>query len=208
MGTRTPPCLHHVGPIMTARAWPRPSPRQLEDLRRPSASYRCFSFVSSALWWMYGWIIPPWAPKGLYLCPWGALGCTPPCPAWDLPWERRELSFHKISLVQIFLIRSPSLLAPYLPRLDSKKCKFGVLVVYGTKFPPTLVFIAFLGNEDKIFKSALKDNVSDFGLVCAVGISGSYLLALDPNWVFQMSKSKVSSRPTTLVVKLLPLEVI
>jgi hypothetical protein len=38
----------------------------------------------------------------------------------DLPWEKRELGFHKISLVKIFLIRSPSLPAPYLPRPDSK----------------------------------------------------------------------------------------
>jgi hypothetical protein len=39
---------------MVARAWPKPSPRQLEDSWRPSASSRCFSFVSAALWWMDG----------------------------------------------------------------------------------------------------------------------------------------------------------
>jgi hypothetical protein len=39
---------------MVARAWPKPSPRQLEDSRRSSASSRCFSFVSSAFWWMDG----------------------------------------------------------------------------------------------------------------------------------------------------------
>jgi hypothetical protein len=48
-GSGTPPWLHHVGPTMAARAWPKPSPRQLMDLRRPSASSRCFSFVSVAL---------------------------------------------------------------------------------------------------------------------------------------------------------------
>jgi hypothetical protein len=58
--------------------------------------------------------------RGLYLCPWGALGRAPPCLARDPPWERSKLGFHKISLVQIFLIRSPSLPEPYLPRLDSK----------------------------------------------------------------------------------------
>jgi hypothetical protein len=116
----TPPWLHHVGSTMAAKAWPRPSPRQLEDLRRSSASSRCFSFVSVALWWMDRSIIPPWVPKGLYLCPWGALGRAPPCLARDLPWEKRELGFHKICLVQIFLIRSPSLSAPYMPRTDSK----------------------------------------------------------------------------------------
>jgi hypothetical protein len=60
------------------------------------------------------------APRGLYLCPWGALGRAPPCLARDPPWERSKFGFHKISLVQIFLIRSPSLPAPYLPRPDSK----------------------------------------------------------------------------------------
>jgi hypothetical protein len=60
------------------------------------------------------------APRGLYLCPWGALGRPPPCLARDPPWERSKLSFHKINLVQIFLIRSPSLPAPYLPRPDFK----------------------------------------------------------------------------------------
>jgi hypothetical protein len=59
-------------------------------------------------------------PSGLYLCSWGALGRAPPCLARDPPWERRKIGFHKISLVQIFLIRSPSLPAPYLPRPDSK----------------------------------------------------------------------------------------
>jgi hypothetical protein len=39
---------------MVARAWPKPSPKQLEDSRRPSASSRCFSFVSAALWWIDG----------------------------------------------------------------------------------------------------------------------------------------------------------
>jgi hypothetical protein len=32
--------------------------------------------------------------------------------------------------------------------------------------------------------------------------------SLTPNWAFHMSKSKLSSRPTTLVVKLLPLEAV
>jgi hypothetical protein len=59
-------------------------------------------------------------PRGVYLCPWGALGRAPPSLARDSPWERSKLGFHKISLVQIFLIRSPSLLVPYLPRPDFK----------------------------------------------------------------------------------------
>jgi hypothetical protein len=36
------------------RAWPKSSLRQLEYLRRPAASSRCFSFVSATLWWMDG----------------------------------------------------------------------------------------------------------------------------------------------------------
>jgi hypothetical protein len=85
MGSGTPPWLHHVGPTMAARVWPKPSPRQLEDLRRPSASSRCFSFVSAALWWMDRSISPPWAPKGLYLCPWE-------------PWGVLHLALHEIFL--------------------------------------------------------------------------------------------------------------
>jgi hypothetical protein len=48
-GSGTPPCLHHAGGTVVAREWPKPSPRKLEDLRRPLASCRCFSFVSAAL---------------------------------------------------------------------------------------------------------------------------------------------------------------
>jgi hypothetical protein len=59
------------------------------------------------------------APRGLYLCSWGALGRAPPCLARDSPWERSKLGFHKISLIQIFLIHNPSLSAPYLPRPNS-----------------------------------------------------------------------------------------
>jgi hypothetical protein len=39
------------------------------------------------------------------------------------------------------------------------------------KLSPTLVFIAFLGNKDKVPKTASKDNLSNFGLVYATGIS-------------------------------------
>jgi hypothetical protein len=36
-GFGTPPCLHHIGRTMEASSWPKPSPRQLEDLRRLSS---------------------------------------------------------------------------------------------------------------------------------------------------------------------------
>jgi hypothetical protein len=38
-GSVTPPWLHHTGLNMAARAWPKPSPRQLEDLRPSSAFF-------------------------------------------------------------------------------------------------------------------------------------------------------------------------
>jgi hypothetical protein len=41
------------------------------------------------------------------------------------------------------------------------------------KLCPTLVFIGFLGNEDKIHKTISEDNMSDFGLVYAADISGA-----------------------------------
>jgi hypothetical protein len=72
---------------MVARARPKPSPRKLEDLRRPSASSWCFSFVSAALWWMDGWI-------PLLGCLWGCiytLGKT---------WGMLHLSLHEIFLVR------------------------------------------------------------------------------------------------------------
>jgi hypothetical protein len=83
----------------------------------------------------------------------GSLGHAPSCLPRDLPWERRELGFHKISLVQIFLIRSSSLPAPapYNANSVSRLC--------ATKLSSTLVFFSFFGNEDKISKSALEDNL-------------------------------------------------
>jgi hypothetical protein len=36
---------------------------------------------------------PLGAPRGLYLCPWGALGRAPPCLARDPPSERSKLGF-------------------------------------------------------------------------------------------------------------------
>jgi hypothetical protein len=44
--------------------------------------------------------------------------------------------------------------------------------LYVTKFPPTLVFIAFLENEDKISKSALENNLFWFRTDCTAGIPG------------------------------------
>ena len=48
-----------------------------------------------------------------------------------------------------------------------------VSILRATKLSPNLVFIALLGNKDKIPKTASDENLSDFGLVCAAGISGA-----------------------------------
>jgi hypothetical protein len=61
-----------------------------------------------------------------------------------------------------------------------------------TKLYSTLVFIAFLGNEDKIPKTASEDNLSDFGLVYAAGILGAISPrsltrigpSISPNWSY------------------------
>jgi hypothetical protein len=45
-----------------------------------------------------------------------------------------------------------------------------------TKLPPTLVFIDFFRNKDKIPKTALEDNLSDFGLTAQQGFREPYLL--------------------------------
>jgi hypothetical protein len=78
-----------------------------------------------------------------------------------------------------------------------------------TKLSSTLVFISLLGNEDNISKSSLEDNLFWFRTDCPAGISGGHISLLPyPNWAFHMFKSKVSSRPTTLVVKLYPLKAV
>jgi hypothetical protein len=50
---------------------------------------------------------------------------------------------------------------------------YSVSRLYATKLSSTVVFIAFLENEDNIPKTVSEDNVSDFRLVYAAGISGS-----------------------------------
>jgi hypothetical protein len=53
-GSGTPPWLYHAGPTMAARAWPKPSPKQLEDLREPSV---LFFRLGGSL--MNGWMWRP-----------------------------------------------------------------------------------------------------------------------------------------------------
>jgi hypothetical protein len=49
MGSGIPPWLHHAGPTMAARAWPRPSPRQLE---RTCGGRRLPPGASPSFWWL------------------------------------------------------------------------------------------------------------------------------------------------------------
>jgi hypothetical protein len=137
------------------------------------------------------------------------------------PWGVLHLALHKIFLGRdgnLVSIKSASsrlscfvalLCRRHISHVWTPNNANSVSWFYGTKFPPTLVFIAFLGNEDKISKSALENNMFWFRTDCATEISGGHISQLlSPNWAFHMSNSKVSSRPTTLVVKLFLLEAI
>jgi hypothetical protein len=155
-GSETPPWFYHAGPTMAARAWPKPSPRQLEDSRQPSASSRCFSFVSATLWWIY---------------------------AFGEPWGVLHLALHEIFLGRegnLVSIKSASsrfswfIALPcrhHISHVRTPNNGNSVSWLYGIKFPPTLVFISFFGNEGKISKSALEDNVFWFQTDCAAWIS-------------------------------------
>jgi hypothetical protein len=71
-----------------------------------------------------------------------------------------------------------------------------------------LVFIGFLGNEDKIPKQPRKIICLISDLSVQLPFRGPYLLAPWPELGLPHVQSKVSSRPTTLIVKLFPLEVV
>jgi hypothetical protein len=130
------------------------------------------NLLFSILWWRMMNPNSYWEPKGLYLCPWEALGHALP------------------SLHEIFLEREANLVSiksassrfssfatlPYrhhISHVRTPNNANSVSKLCGTKISSTLVFIGFLGNEDKIPKMASQDNLSDFRLVCAVGISGT-----------------------------------
>jgi hypothetical protein len=88
------------------------------------------------------------------------------------PWGVLPLALHKIFLGRegnLVSIKSASCRLSYfvampcqwhISHIRTPNNENSVSWLYGTKFPPTLVFIAFLGNEDKISKSALEDNLS------------------------------------------------
>jgi hypothetical protein len=100
------------------------------------------------------------------------LGCTRGCIyALGEPWGVLHLALHEIFLgreANLVSIKSASsrlssfVVLPcrcHISHVRTPSNANSVSWLYGTKFPPTLVFIAFLGNEDNISKSALEDNL-------------------------------------------------
>jgi hypothetical protein len=176
MCSGTPPRLHHAGPTMVARAWPRSSPRQLEDLRRPSASSRCFSF---------GRRLPDeWIDRSTLL------GLPRGC-IYDLgePWGVLHLALH-----EIFLGREGNLVSKNQPRPDfpdSRPFLAGTisptsgLQIMQIRCPNCMernflqLWYAFLSLETKIRSPnrPWKIICSDFGLTAQQRFRGSYLLA-------------------------------
>jgi hypothetical protein len=143
---------------MMARAWPNPSPRQVEDLRRaslpPGASPSCQRLSDE------------WMDRSPLLGhPRGSIYTL------SEPWGVLHLALHEIFLGRegnLVSIKSASsrhscfvaLPCPrYISHFRTPNNANSVSWLYGTKFPPTLVFISFLGNEDKISKLALEDNL-------------------------------------------------
>jgi hypothetical protein len=156
---------------------------------------------------MNGWIEPPsLGAQGVLFMPLGALGRAPICLARDLPWGRSELCFHKLSIVQIFLIQ-PFLVGAISLTSELQTMQIRCLGCVPRNYIQLWYTLVSLKTKIRSPKIALEDNLSDFGLVCAAGISGDHIsYLLDPNWAFHMSKSKLSSRRTTLVFKFLALE--
>jgi hypothetical protein len=131
------------------------------------------SFLS-ILWWRMMNETPIGRPRGYIYAlgkPWGvpylALhSCT------RSSWERSKLSFHKISLAQIFLFAALPC-RHHISYVHTPNNANSVSTLCGTKLYSTLVFIGFLGNKDKIPKMVSQDNLSDFGLVCIASILGA-----------------------------------
>jgi hypothetical protein len=141
-----------------------------DDLRRPSPVSRCFIFVLATLWWMDGSITPHWAPRGCIYALWE-------------PWGVLHLALHEIFLgregnlvsIKSALSRHSCFVALtcrcHISHVRTLNNANLVSRLFGTKFPSTLVFITFHGNEDKISKSALEDNRFWFRTDCVIGIS-------------------------------------
>jgi hypothetical protein len=96
--------------------------------------------------------------RGLYLCPCCALGRAP-------PFLARVLLERETNLVSIKSASSRFSCFVALPcrhhitHVQTSNNANSVSRLRATKLCSTFVFISFLGNEDKISKSALEDNV-------------------------------------------------
>jgi hypothetical protein len=140
-GSGTPPWLYHTGPTMAARAWPKPSPRQLEDLRRLSASSRCFSFVSATL--MNGWMWRPAEAEAINRQAHREKGGAEPGPEWvgpvgPGPFRPGSVSvFSPVASCMIpylcTLACGPLTLFPSQLRLESLLCKLRCFLVESLK---------------------------------------------------------------------------
>jgi hypothetical protein len=101
------------------------------------------------------------------------------------PWGVLHLALHEIFLGRegnLVSIKSASsrfswLAAPpcrhHISHVRTPNNANSLSILCAKKLSPNLVFIGLLGNEDKIPKTVSEDNLSDFRLVCAAGISGA-----------------------------------
>jgi hypothetical protein len=102
-----------------------------------------------------------------------------------VPWGVLHLSLHEIRLGrEANLVSIKSALSRFswftalpcrchISHVRTPNNANSVSRLCATKLTSTLVFISFLGNEDKISKSALEDNLFWFQTDCAAGISGA-----------------------------------
>jgi hypothetical protein len=150
------------------------------------------------------------------------LGCPRGCIyVLGEPWVVLHLALHEIFLGRegnLVSIKSASsrlscfVALPcqhYISHVRTPNNANSVSWLYGTEFPPTLVFITFLGNEYKISKSALEDNLFWFRTDCAAGFSR----VISPSALTRIGTSTCPNKRysrgfTTLVVKVLSLEAV
>jgi hypothetical protein len=119
---------------------------------------------------------PLGAPRGLYLQPWGALGRAAPCLARGLPWgESNLVSINSASSIFSWFTALPC--RHYISHVQTHNNTNSVSRLCATKLSPTLVFIDFLGNEDKIPKWSRKIICLIPDLSAQQVFRGRYLLA-------------------------------
>jgi hypothetical protein len=118
---------------------------------------------------------PSWAPRGLYLYPWGVLRRASPYLARDLPCKRSELGIN--SALSRFSWFADLPCRHHISHVRTPNNAKSVSRLCATKLSSTLVFIAFLGNEDKIPKQPWKIVCLISDLSAQLAFRGPYLLA-------------------------------